>query len=145
MSEKVMKCPRCRNMMVVVDRDELQRDWPNAYKRWTREEDQTLSEMYRTGEAIMSIAQSLGRPPNTIVKRAEYAHKLFRPLEGTQERPARVEGEPYWTDPKTGQEHLLRAPDPNDYERTGPEYSLTQHMPPQARVPNIELVPDGES
>jgi hypothetical protein len=54
---------------------EIRRDHPNAYARWTSEEDTNLRQAYEAGEDIKRLAFSFGRRENVI--RARLTHLMF--------------------------------------------------------------------
>jgi hypothetical protein len=58
--------------------------FPNAYERWTPEEEATLVSMHRDGNTLTAIADRLGRQPSALRSRLLRLGMIPEPAEQTQ-------------------------------------------------------------
>jgi DNA-directed RNA polymerase specialized sigma24 family protein len=59
--------------------EEIRQQYPQAYARWSPEDDATLREAYESGQDVKSLADAFGRNEGAI--RARLTHLMF-PVQG---------------------------------------------------------------
>ena len=125
------------------DSEEVRYSHPRAYEKWTNEEDEQLTALYKAGCSIDEIASELGRRPSAVVSRLRQSgsaserrvrlnetekHTLHLAREGlnVQEIAARRE-----LSPGTVITHLERIAE------TDESLDITPMLPPSDRCKNI--------
>jgi len=65
------KCPRCGYRLNMQPREEVRKDYPNAFLPWTPTEDRTLADMVGAGASRLAITEALHRQLGSILRRME--------------------------------------------------------------------------
>lgn len=67
------RCPRCGYRLNIKGRDEMKKDYPNAFQSWKPAEDERLEQVCRGGEetTLLGLARDFGRQPTAILRRIE--------------------------------------------------------------------------